>query len=132
MGYKDPPRHTRFRKGKSGNPKGRPKKSRNFMTLLADELGQTVLLTEDGKKRKVSKMEAMVKRLVAGALQGDRKSMLTLIDVMKRNDQFEELEIDDFLPGNYQEILDYYVESQKSRITKRRKKHVRKTKNNKR
>lgn len=40
IGYKKPPRHTRFRKGQSGNPKGRPKGTQNLKTDLAEELSE--------------------------------------------------------------------------------------------
>ena len=33
VGWGKPPRHTRFKKGQSGNPKGRPPGSKNMNTL---------------------------------------------------------------------------------------------------
>jgi len=53
VGYKKPPLHTRFRKGQSGNPRGRPRGSKNFSTLLADALNEPVVVTEDGRRRKI-------------------------------------------------------------------------------
>jgi Family of unknown function (DUF5681) len=46
VGYGRAPRHTRFQPGRSGNPKGRPKGSKNFSTLFSEELAQPVTLTE--------------------------------------------------------------------------------------
>jgi hypothetical protein len=70
IGYKRPPKHTQFLKGQSGNPKGRPKNSKNFLTLLETELKRPVSIQENGKKKTVSKREAMIKRIVHKAMEG--------------------------------------------------------------
>ena len=115
IGYRRPPAAGQFKKGASGNPKGRPKGSRNFVTLLEKELGQTVVVTEGGKKKTITRMQAMVKRLVAGALQGDQKALLTLIEVLRRTGKFEQVKVDGLLPDNYESILDTYVASLEKR-----------------
>jgi len=111
IGYRRPPPAGQFKKGASGNPKGRPKGSRNFVTLLEKELGQSVVVTEGGKKKTITRMQAMVKRLVAGALQGDQKALLTLIEVLRRTGKFEQVEVEGLLPDNYESILDTFVAS---------------------
>ena len=63
VGYKKPPLHTRFQKGQSGNPRGRPRGSKNLSTLLADALNEPVVVTEDGGRRKISKRELGFKQL---------------------------------------------------------------------
>ena len=63
VGYKKPPLHTRFQKGQSGNPRGRPRGSKNFSTLLTDALNEPVVVTEDGRRRKISKRELGFKQL---------------------------------------------------------------------
>ena len=60
--------------GNSGNPKGRPKGSKNFSTLFAEELAQTVTLTENGKRKKMPKQQALAKQLVNKALSNDQKA----------------------------------------------------------
>lgn len=115
IGYRRPPAAGQFKKGASGNPKGRPKGSRNFVTLLEKELGQTVVVTEGGKKKTITRMQAMVKRLVSGALQGDQKALLTLIEVLRRTGKFEQVKVDGLLPDNYESILDTYVASLEKR-----------------
>ena len=119
IGYRRPPVSGQFKKGKSGNPKGRPKGSSNFLVLLEQELGQSIVVNENGQKKTISRMQAMVKRMVADALQGDRKAQLTLVEVLRRTGRFESTEIDSLLPDDYETILDAYVaRRQKSRSKK--------------
>ena len=49
VGYGKPPKHTRFKPGQSGNPKGRKPGSKNVMTLLEQTLFDTVKVRENGK-----------------------------------------------------------------------------------
>jgi hypothetical protein len=114
IGYRRPPPAGQFKKGSSGNPKGRPKGSHNFVTLLEQELAQTIVVNENGRKKSVTRLQAMVKRLVAGALQGDQKSMLTLFEVLRRTGQLENTEAQALLPANYEEVLEAYVRSRRA------------------
>ena len=70
IGYRRPPISTRFRKGESGNPRGRPKGSRDRPPYEA-VLGQTVTVYLDGRKRRVSATEAFLLHLRKRALNGD-------------------------------------------------------------
>lgn len=108
IGYRRPPESGRFKKGKSGNPKGRPKGSTNFVTILEHELSQTVIVNENGKKKTITRMQAMVKRIVASALQGDLKALMTLFEILRRSGKFEESG-EALLPENYKSVLDSYV-----------------------
>ena len=62
MGPGRPPLHARFQKGQSGNPGGRSTKS--LAALLADALNETVVVTIDGRRRKITKREAIVAQMV--------------------------------------------------------------------
>jgi hypothetical protein len=57
----------------------------------------------------MTRLQAMVKRLVADALQGEHRSLLTLIEVLRRTGRFEDTSVDSLLPDNYEAILDSFV-----------------------
>lgn len=79
IGYGKPPESSQFKKGKSGNPKGRPKGSKSLKTVVQKELAGKVQLLQNGKPRKVSKMEALVMRLVKDALEGNPKAQTEIL-----------------------------------------------------
>ena len=117
VGYRRPPESGRFKKGASGNPKGRPKGSKNFLTLLDKELNQTVVITENGKKKTMTRLQAITKRIVNGALQGDQKSLLTLVEIMRRTGKLDEVAPANLVPDNYEEILNAYVARRQARAS---------------
>jgi len=82
VGRGKPPKEHQFKKGQSGNPKGRVSGSKNFRTDFMEELRTQVELTEGGKKIKVSKQRALIKRLINGALNGDAKATTTTVGLL--------------------------------------------------
>jgi Family of unknown function (DUF5681) len=90
-GYGKPPKHTQFRKGRSGNPKGRPLGSRNASTLLDEALKERVMVSENGgRRREITKLEAILKQLVNKAAQGDpRATRLLLAHQIPRIEEHE-------------------------------------------
>jgi len=60
VGYKRPPRDSQFRKGQSGNPKGRKRGAKNMATLLTEALDRKVTLTHQGERRTFSKREVII------------------------------------------------------------------------
>jgi hypothetical protein len=78
IGFGKPPKHNRFRKGLSGNPKGRPKGRRNLATVLERTLQEKVVINENGVRRTVTKLEAAVKQLVNKAAAGDLAALRQL------------------------------------------------------
>ena len=84
VGYGKPPKHTRFKPGVSGNPRGRSKGTKNLKTDLMEELGEKILVREGEQAQKVSKQRAVVKTLVARTLKGDARAANLLLSVMMR------------------------------------------------
>jgi hypothetical protein len=91
IGYGKPPKHTRFKKGQTGNPKGRSKGIRNIATDVKETLARKVTVTEGGRTRTVSTQEAIVLRLAEQALKGDRHAMSQSLILAERYNR-EELE----------------------------------------
>jgi hypothetical protein len=79
IGYGRPPKHTRFRPGQSGNPKGRPSGVHNIATDILEEMREQIIVTEGGRTRRMSKQKAMVKSLLAKALKGDVRAVIVLL-----------------------------------------------------
>jgi hypothetical protein len=84
VGYKQPPTHLQFQPGQSGNPNGRPKGTRNFKSDLRDELSETISFREGNREVSISKQRALIKRLVASAIDGDARSIATLMSFCAR------------------------------------------------
>jgi hypothetical protein len=83
VGYGKPPRHTRFVKGQSGNPRGRPPSAKNLKTLLNEALNQPLMITENGGCRKISKRQAIITQLVNRSATADFRAMKLLLDIMR-------------------------------------------------
>jgi hypothetical protein len=90
IGYGRPPRHGGFPKGQSGNPKGRPRGSKNLASLLAEALDEKVQVTEDGKRRRVTKRELVIKQLVNKSASADLRAIKQLTDIVDRVERREE------------------------------------------
>jgi len=115
VGYRRPPASGRFRPGTSGNPRGRPKGSRNFITLLEQELNKTISVTENGRKRKLTRLQAIVKRMVSSALNGDQRALLNLLEIMRRTGRFDAPAAEALLPDNYEQLLEAFIEQRRQR-----------------
>jgi hypothetical protein len=87
VGYGKPPLNTRFQKGQSGNPKGRPKGSLNFATILERTLRERVVVNEGGRRRIITKLEAAIKQLVNKAAGGDLNAFRLLRELARSGEE---------------------------------------------
>ena len=83
VGYRKPPRQTRFTKGQSGNPRGRSPGTKNLKTLLSEALNEPVIVTEEGGRRKISKREAIITQLVNRSASADFRAIKILLDMVR-------------------------------------------------
>jgi len=94
VGFGKPPASKQFKKGQSGNPRGRRKGSRNLKTDLLEELHDRIAVSERGKRRTLTKQQALLKRLMQEALSGNLKATALLLQLSM---QFERA--GDFVPA---------------------------------
>ena len=83
VGYGKPPRNTQFKKGQSGNPRGRPSGSKNLATLVSVALNEPVIVVENGGGRKITKREAIIKQLVNRSTKADWRAIKILLDIVR-------------------------------------------------
>ena len=83
VGYGRPPRETRFHPGVSGNPRGRPKGAKSLATVLEKTLSERIIVTENGKRKQITKLEAAVKQLTNRAAAGDARSQQLLLGLIQ-------------------------------------------------
>jgi hypothetical protein len=102
VGYGKPPKHTQFKPGRSGNPKGRPRKTSTFSDEVKAELNSKIAATENGQPKKITKLQLIVKQHVINAIKGNVGSAKMLIDGMKQDQPREK--------DNLAEMLDAFEE----------------------
>lgn len=121
VGFGQPPEHTRFQPGQSGNPAGRPKGSRSFKTELRNALAAEVVVQIDGRQQRISKFRAVVERLMSNASKGDFKAAALIVELGQKidleplsatNDQIA-------ISSDDQIILDRYVTLAASKMARK-------------
>lgn len=104
VGYGRPPRSTRFRKGESGNPSGRPRRRLTFAGALLDELATPMPGTSLGR----TKLQALIGTLVDSAIAGNARAQSVLVSALARIGDADDQESPALTPDD-QEILNAYV-----------------------
>ncbi len=90
VGFGKPPKKTRFSKGQSGNPKGRPKGAKSLATTLNEAGRQLVQVTEKGRTRKITKLQAIVIQLINEAAKGNLKAIREYFHWVRAFAEFDE------------------------------------------
>jgi hypothetical protein len=83
IGYKKPPRNTQFKPGQSGNRNGRPRRVPTFSDAIQRELRAPITILEDGKRRKVTKLDAIAKHQTNKAVNGDAKATAIVMNAVE-------------------------------------------------
>jgi Family of unknown function (DUF5681) len=81
-----PRRRGQFKPGQSGNPRGRPKGSKNIRTYVNEYLNKKIEIIESGKTRKVSRGEAIAIQLVNMAAKGEPKGLAAIMSFTRETD----------------------------------------------
>lgn len=92
VGYGNPPKHSQFKKGQSGNAKGRPKGKPGAMTVVLRALSAKVMINENGRRRKVTKFEAALMQLANKAAGGDLRALNQVTALMRLAEEREKEE----------------------------------------
>ena len=115
VGYGKPPKHSQFKKGRSGNPKGRPKGAKGVVASIKREMERKVTIREGGQEVTISKAEAVAKRILAKALSGYAGALKLLLQFDA--EQVQQVEIDGeqsgqtILPDQTDEaVLQYFAQ----------------------
>ncbi|MDP8998353.1 MAG: DUF5681 domain-containing protein [Pseudomonadota bacterium] len=85
IGYGQPPKHSRFKPGTSGNPKGRPKVPKSLGAAVDSFLSEKITVTEQGRIQKIAKRDVIAKQLVNKAASGDLAAIRFLTQVLEAN-----------------------------------------------
>ena len=85
--HQRPPRKGRFQPGQSGNPRGRPKGSKNIRTYVHKLLSAKIPVIEGGKTRNIARAEAIAIQLVNLASKGDPKGLVAVMNLTREFDE---------------------------------------------
>lgn len=97
VGFGKTPQHTRFKPGNTYG-KGRKKGSKNLRTVVKEEYDAEVEVTENGKRRKMSKKQILVRQLANKGSAGDLKAAAMSLDLMRRAGEFGEEPVEEAPP----------------------------------
>ena len=84
VGYRRPPKHSQFKKGRSGNPGGRRKQPLSMPEAICKQLGERVTIREGGVAKRMPKSEVIARQVVNKAMTGDPKAINLVQTEMRR------------------------------------------------
>ncbi len=91
VGYKNPPKQTQFKKGHSGNLKGRAKGNKNFNTVWRDAMAQQVTIKENGVSRQVDVIDAVILALKKEAIS--KRDLRAIVKVIEYSREYSDEDI---------------------------------------
>jgi hypothetical protein len=112
VGYKNPPRHARFKPGQSGNKNGRPKGRANLKTDLADMLRGRVPVTENGRRKLITRQEYLLHQLFLEVTKGNTTCLKYMLNLSSdlRPSEIETSSLDqETLQAEDKAIIEYYL-----------------------
>lgn len=86
VGFKKPPTHTQFKKGQSGNPKGRPKGSRNLKTEINRVFDERIPVQRGGRQQLITGKRAVLMKIRNAGISGDSSSLRLSVRLMELAD----------------------------------------------
>ena len=95
VGYCKPPKATQFRKGQSGNPRGRRKPPKTPRDVLKQALNQKMSVRQDGVVTRMSVLELIINSLTRLAIKGETRAVAQVLRLI------HELNVHGPEPGQY-------------------------------
>jgi hypothetical protein len=112
VGYGRPPVAHQFRPGQVGNPRGRPKKSKTVGQMIQDALVTTVTIEENGRRKKMTPLEVIIRNLVSAAAHRDMRAITMLF---KLRDHYQDSSATNLDPSDLntddRKIIEEYLAS---------------------
>jgi hypothetical protein len=112
VGYRKPPIATQFKNVCSGNPSGRPRRSRNVRTILKEILNRKITVRDCYGERKIATQEAMLLKFLENALKGDPRALKTIVSLWERygDDPASTIDPTALAPDDQQLIKDFFAQ----------------------
>jgi hypothetical protein len=99
VGYRRPPKETQFTKGQSGNPNGRPKGSKNLVTMFSAIALREITVTENGRAKTMTSIEAVLHRAMNLAMSGDMRAMRDVLRLYALSEEAASVQNASSIPG---------------------------------
>jgi len=88
-GWGKPPKHSQFKPGRSGNPRGRPRGSQNIASRVRRILRERIVVQENGRRKSMTKAEAIARQAVLKAMQGDLRAVEKVVVLYQSAEEAE-------------------------------------------
>jgi hypothetical protein len=110
VGYRNPPVHTRYKKGHPGNPTGRRRRRKTVGQTIHEAMMAPVRIKVNGKTKTLTAQEVIIRNLVHAAAKGDTKAVHTLFGLKTRYQESAETTLTPSELGpNDRKIIEEYL-----------------------